>query len=155
MGVELDERAILTCMRRGLDVVQANLNDGLGSFADGQFDTVVLSQTLQAVFDVEAVLDGILRVGRQSIVSFPNYGYQKLRDYLAEQGMAPKVAGLLRFEWYNTMNIRFFTIRDFTEFCDDQKITVHRRIAQDTETGREVTEDPNRNADLAIFVLSR
>ena len=155
IGVELDERAILTCVRRGLDVVHADLNKGLGSFADGQFDTVVLSQTLQAVFDVEGVLDDILRVGRQSIVSFPNFGYHKLRTYLAEKGKAPKSAGLLRYEWYNTLNIRFFTIRDFTEFCGDKKIAIHRCIALDTETGSEITQDPNRNADLAIFVISR
>ena len=80
MGVENDEQAILACVRRGLDVVQADLNQGLPAFADGQFDCVVLSQTLQAVLDVQRVLADMLRVGRRGIVSFPNFAYRKLRE---------------------------------------------------------------------------
>ena len=89
MGIELDQQAILACIRRGLDVVQADLNHGLAAFADKQFDFVVLSQTLQAVLDVERVLADLLRVGRQGIVSFPNLGYRKLRQQLYEEGRAP------------------------------------------------------------------
>jgi len=155
MGVELDEQAIITCTRRGLDVVHADLNRHLGSFADGQFDCVVLSQTLQAVRDVEGVLDEMLRVGRQGIVSFPNFAYHKYRDMLYEQGRAPVSSGLLHFQWYNTPNIRFLTILDFQEFCRAKGIAVHRLVALDTEAGEEVTADENRNADLAIFVVSR
>lgn len=154
MGVELDERQILTCVSRGLDVVQSDLNEGLGAFANEHFDFVVLSQTLQAVFDVEGVLTEMLRVGRNCIVSIPNFGYHSLRKMLAEEGRAPK-SGVLRYEWYNTPNIRFFTIADFENFCRDKNIRVHRRIALDTEAGKEVFDDPNRNADLAIFVISR
>ena len=89
MGIELDERAIVACVRRGLDVVQADLNHGLAAFADKQFDFVVLSQTLQAVLDVERVLADVLRVGRQGIVSFPNFGYWRLRQQLYQEGRAP------------------------------------------------------------------
>jgi homoserine O-acetyltransferase len=155
MGVELDERKILTCVGRGLDVVQADLNKGLGAFANGEFDCVVLSQTLQAVYDVEGVLTEMLRVGRSCIVSIPNFGYHRLRRMLAEEGRAPKSGGVLHYEWYNTPNIRFFTISDFEDFCREKNIRVHRRIALDTEAGAEVFDDPNRNADLAIFVISR
>lgn len=154
MGVELDERQILTCVSRGLDVVQSDLNEGLGAFANNHFDFVVLSQTLQAVFDVEGVLTEMLRVGRNCIVSIPNFGYHPLRQMLAEEGRAPK-SGVLRYEWYNTPNIRFFTIADFEHFCREKKIKVHRQIALNTEAGKEVFDDPNRNADLAIFVISR
>ena len=84
MGIERDEQAILACVRRGLDVVQADLNKGLAAFADGQFDFVVLSQTLQTVLDVSRVLRDMLRVGRRGIVSFPNVAYRKLRTELAE-----------------------------------------------------------------------
>lgn len=155
MGVELDERKILTCVSRGLDVVQADLNKGLGAFADQEFDCVVLSQTLQAVYDVEGVLTEMLRVGKSCIVSIPNFGYRPLRQMLAEEGRAPKSGGVLHYEWFNTPNVRFFTLLDFEDFCRQKQIRVHRRIALDTEAGAEVFDDPNLNADLAIFVISR
>ena len=155
MGVELDERQILTCVSRGLDVVQSDLNEGLGAFANAHFDFVVLSQTLQAVYDVEGVLTEMLRVGRNCIVSIPNFGYHRLRQMFAQEGRAPKSGGVLRYEWYNTPNIRFFTISDFEDFCRNKNIRVHRRIAFDTEARQEIFDDPNQNADLAIFVISR
>jgi len=154
VGVELDERSILTCVSRGLDVIQADLNQGL-AFANGEFDCVVLSQTLQAVYDVERVLLEIIRVGRTCIVSMPNFGFAPLRRMLAEQGRAPKAPGVLNNDWYNTPNIRFFTIADFEEFCREKQLRIHRRVALDTEAQREVLEDPNLNADLAIFVISK
>ena len=157
MGVELDEAAVIGCVNRGLDVIQADLNQGLRQFGDRQFDFVVLSQTLQTVLDVERVLQDMLRVGRQCIVSLPNFGYHRLRRMLAEGGRAPEAPGVLRFKWYNSPNIRFLTIADFGEFCQEKSIRVHRCVALDTETGRDVPEsnDPNLNADLAIFVISR
>jgi homoserine O-acetyltransferase/O-succinyltransferase len=155
IGVELDERQILTCVSRGLDVIQADLNKGLGAFADQEFDCVVLSQTLQAVYDVEGVLTEMLRVGKSCIVSIPNFGYHRLRQMLAKEGRAPKSGGVLHYEWYNTPNIRFFTLTDFEDFCREKQIRVHKRIALDTEAGVEVFDEPNLNADLAIFVISR
>jgi homoserine O-acetyltransferase len=155
VGVELDERKILTCISRGLDVIQADLNKGLGAFGSQEFDFVILSQTLQAVFDVEGVLLEMLRVGRHCIVSIPNFGYQPLRRMLAEQGRAPKSGGVLHHEWYNTPNIRFFSIADFEDFCREKDLRVHRRIALDTEKHAEIFQEPNLNADMAIFVISR
>jgi homoserine O-acetyltransferase len=155
MGLELNEDDVLYCLQRGLDVVQADLNDGLEPFSDSQFDYVVLSHTLQAVRDVELLIADMLRVGRRSIVSFPNFAYHKLRKVLGEQGRSPVSSGLLRHEWYNTPNIRFFTIADFEEFCLKRNIRVHERIALDTEEGRVVTEDFNLLADMAIFVISK
>jgi homoserine O-acetyltransferase len=154
LGVELDEQMVLACARRGLNVIQGDLNQGLGQFAGKQFDVVVLSQTLQAVRDVEGVVDHMLRVGRRCIVSFPNFGYHKLRQMLSEHGKAPETSGLLHHRWYNSPNIRFFSIADFEDFCNDKHITIHRRIALDTEEGREVAADANLLADLAIFVIS-
>jgi homoserine O-acetyltransferase/O-succinyltransferase len=155
MGLEIDEGDVLYCMQRGLDVVQADLNAGLAPFSDAQFDYVVLSHTLQAVRDVERLITDMLRVGRKSIVSFPNFAYHKLRNMLLAQGKSPVSSGLLRHEWYNTPNIRFFTIADFEKFCKDRDITIHERIALDTEDGRVVTEDANQLADMAIFVISK
>lgn len=154
VGVELDERSILACVSRGLDVIHADINQGL-AFADGEFDCVVMSQTLQAVCDVERVLLEMARVGRTCVVSIPNFAFAPLRRMLAEEGRAPKAPGVLNNEWYNTPNIRFFTIADFEEFCRDRNLVVHRRVALNTEHQCEVTENPNLNADLAIFVISK
>ncbi len=155
VGVELDEQAVIACVWRGVDVIQADLNKGLAAFGDRQFDFVVLSQTLQAVRDVEGIVREMLRVGRRCIVSFPNFAYHKLRKILAEQGRAPESPGQLRYKWYDSPNIRFCSIADFQQFCAERSIGVHRMIALDTEAGQEVRDDPNYYADLAIFVISR
>ena len=154
VGVELDEQAVVACVQRGLDVVQADLNKGLRAFANGQFDCVVLSQTLQAVRDVEGVISEMLRVGQAGIVSFPNLAFAQLRRILAEEGRAPRGYGWIRDRWYNTPDVRFLSISDFEEFCCEKSIRIHRRIALDTENGCEIFHDPNCNADLAIFVIS-
>jgi len=155
MGLELNEEDVLACLQRGLDVVQADLNSGLAPFSDGQFDYVVLSHTLQAVLDVERLIREMLRVGRRSIVSFPNFAYHKLRKMLVEQVKSPVSSGLLRHAWFNTPNIRFFTIADFEEFCRERRILVHKRIALDTEESRVISENANLLADMAIFVISK
>ena len=155
VGVELNEQNILACIGRGLDVIQLDLNKELGAFGTGQFDCVILSQTLQAVHDVERVLAEMLRIGRTCIVSIPNFAYDPLRRMLTEEGRAPKSGGVLRYEWYNTPNIRFFTIADFEDFCRAKAIHVHRQIALDTEARAEVFAEANRKADLAIFVISQ
>jgi len=155
VGIELDERKILGALQRDLNAVHADLNEGLHAFAEKQFDCVVLSQTLQAVKDVEGVIAEMLRVGTTGIVSFPNLAYHKLRRMLAEDGRAPRAYGWLRDKWYDTADIRFLSIADFEDFCRDKKLHIQRRIALNTETGQEITDDANRNADLAIFVLGR
>jgi len=155
MGLELNQEDVLVCLQRGLNVVQADLNSGLDPFSDGQFDYIVLSHTLQAVRDVERLISEMLRVGKRSIVSFPNFAYYKLRKMLYEDGRSPMSSGLLRHQWYNTPNIRFFTIADFEEFCRERGIRIHERIALDTEEGKLIDEEANLFADMAIFVISR
>jgi len=155
VGVELDEEAITTCVCRGLDVVHADLNQGLSAFRDEQFDFVVLSQTLQTVTDVPRVVSEMLRVGRRGIVSFPNLGFWKYREQLAERGIAPRVDPGEGYHWYDTPHLRFLSIADFEAFCRAHGYRIHERIALDTETRRRVDDDPNRNADLAIIVLGR
>ena len=154
IGVELDEQAVITSVRRGLDVIQADLNKGLGAFANQQFDCVVLSQTLQAVRDVTGVINEILRVGHIGIVSFPNLAFRQLHQILAKDGRAPRGYGRIREQWYDTPDVRFLSIADFEEFCRAKSIRIHRRIALNTEDGTEVFQDPNLDADLAIFVIS-
>lgn len=154
MGLELNQEDIVVCLQRGLDVVQADLNSGLTPFSDKHFDYVVLSHTLQAVRDVERLISDMLRIGRRSIVSFPNFAYHKLRRMLNEEGRSPMSSNLLRHEWYNTPNIRFFSLADFEDFCRDRQIRIHERIALDTEEGRLVEDNVNLLADMAIYVIS-
>ncbi|MDR3460147.1 MAG: homoserine O-acetyltransferase [Verrucomicrobiae bacterium] len=153
VGIELDEEKILGALQHDLDVIQADLNEGLRAFADQQFDCVVLSQTLQAVKDVEGVIAEMLRVGATCIVSFPNLAFHKLRRILGEEGRAPRAYGWLRDKWYDTADIRFLSITDFEDFCAEKKFHIQQRIALNTEAGTEIKEDANRDADLAIFVL--
>ena len=153
-GVEIDQRSVLACVRRGIDCIHADMADGLARFADKQFDFVLLSRTIQAVYDVASLMDDILRVGRRCVVSIPNFGYEPLRRMLQEQGRAPE-AGVLHYKWYNTPNIRCVSIADFEDFCRDKGATIHNMVALNTEQRREVTDNPNLNADLAVFVISR
>ncbi len=155
VGIELDEESLLACVEQRLDVVQHDLEQGLSPFADGQFDVVVLSQTLQSIDDTEGIVDEMLRVGNSCIVSFPNFAYHKLREMLYEEGRSPKAGGVYHFEWYNTPNRRFPSISDVEEFCSRKAIKVHQKVYLDSETGQRIADAPNRNADMAIFVLSR
>jgi homoserine O-acetyltransferase len=155
MGAELSEQAILDCTRRGLPVIHTDIDRGLGMFADGQFDTVVLSQTLQAVGDVKRVLHEMVRVGRRAIVSFPNAAHEDNRKRLAEEGRAPEPAVIGTHRWHDRPPLRLFSIVDFEDFCAREGLRVERRLALDTHARRAVERDPNRNADLAIFVLER
>lgn len=155
-GVEIDQECVTRCVCKGIPVVQEDLNRGLPSFGNRQFDVVVLSRTLQTVRRVETVIEAILRVGAAGIVSFPNFGYHRVQDNFADTGRAPRTRGLLHHKWYDTPNIRVLTIRDFQEFCHERGICIERMIALDTEQdGAEVNDNPNRNADLAIFRISR
>jgi len=127
----------------------------LPAFADHQFDCIILSQTLQTVTNVEHVLLDMLRVGRRAIVSFPNVGYWEFRVQLSTAGRSPRLYGMDGLSWHNTPNVRFLSIADFEEFCRERGILIHERIALDTESGERITDDPNFNADLGIFVLGR
>lgn len=153
-GVELDEASVVACAAKGLDVIQADLNDGLSSFADAQFDYILLSQTLQSIVNTEAIVREMLRVGRRSIVSFPNFAYHRVRDMLYHDGRSPATQGLLPYDWFNTPNRRFFSILDWQIFCEQRGITIHHQLFLDTETGRYIKDDPNLNADLAICIIS-
>ena len=155
VGLELDEKAILSCIQRGLDVVQVDLNEGLTPFADGQFDVVVLSQTLQAIRNVERVIKEMLRVGRHAIVSFPNAAYAPLRERLREHGLSPQTDSVQGYHWFNTPSVRTFSILDFDDFCRMQGIKIERQVAIDTAAGKAVTEHPNLNADIAIVMLGK
>ena len=121
-GIEINFDNILECSKRGINVFQGNINEGLKEFSDNSFDVVILSQTLQEVQDPLFVLNEMLRVGKVAIVTFPNFGYWKIRQQLL-QGSAP-VTKLLPYEWYNTPNIRLITLKDFRVFCKKHKLNI-------------------------------
>ena len=155
IGIENSERAIQKCVSRGLDVIYKDLNHGLDSFYDRQFEYVVLSQTLQTIMDVERLLEEMLRVGRRGIVSFPNAAYLPWRKQLYEEGRMPEIGCEERSRWYETQNVRFLTIADFQAYCRRKGYTILRQVALNTQTRKIVMEQPNDNATMAIVVLSR
>jgi homoserine O-acetyltransferase len=155
LGLEINDLYVLQAMQRGIDVVQADLNEGLQAFEDDQFDFVILSKTLQTIRDVEFVLDEMLRVGTRGIVSFPNLGYHEHRRRLLEEGRAPQILhDSVPMEWYNTSDVRFLTLSDFEDFCRKKNIRIHTSIPLDTRNHTQVTDNPNENADVVIMVLS-
>jgi len=154
LGLEFSSEAALAAMRRGVDVVHCDLEAGLGCFRDKQFEIVLLSQTLQTVHRPDELLAEMVRVGEKGIVSFPNFAHADSRRQLAEQGVAP-VTDELPFTWYESPNVRCLSIKDFQDLCEKMGVTIHRMVALDSAAGREVADEPNLNADIAIFVVSR
>ncbi|MGD1276870.1 MAG: homoserine O-acetyltransferase [Tepidisphaeraceae bacterium] len=155
VGVELEPRAIISGVQRGLDIVHADVGKSLAAFRDGQFDVVVLSQALQCIVDTEQVLRDIVRIGRQAIVSFPNFAYRRLRDMFQREGRAPKMEGPFGYDWYDTPNRRFPSIVDVEELCHRLGIRIVRKICLNSEERCFVEDDPNNNATEAVFVLVR
>ena len=155
VGVEIDEFKVSEAIDQGLEVINCDINTGLKRFTENQFDVVVLSQTLQSIKDVEKTIQEILRISKKAVISFPNFAYKPLRDMLFNEGKAPKLEGRYGYNWYNTPNKRFPTILDFQEFCDSKSVNINNSFYLDTENNEIVKDDPNLNADTAIFVLSK
>jgi len=123
MGVDIDRDAVTATLAHGIPALQSDVDDNLREFADGSFDCVVLNNTLQAVGKPELVLEEILRVGREAIVSFPNFGHWSCVLPILLRGRMPRTK-TLAFEWYDTPNLHFFTMRDFQDFCKLRGIEV-------------------------------
>lgn len=153
-GVERDQVAVGECVERGLDIVHADLDQGVAAIPDGSFDVALLSQTLQSIVDVAGVLRELVRVGQRGIVSFPNFAHAPMREMFVREGRLPKEEGLYAYEWHNTPNRRFPSILDFQELCKQLGIRIEEAIYIDSKTGHEVTDNPNLNADVAVVALS-
>lgn len=123
MGVDIDLEKILLCMRRGIPVVQTDLNDTLQAFKDQSYDYVILSQTIHQVQRPGRLIQEILRIGRHGIISFPNFGHFSWRLKFLFAGMVPN-SDMLPFDWYQTPTTHVLTFTDFTEFCRKRKITI-------------------------------
>ena len=146
-GVEIDDRNVLACVNNGVDVIQSDLERGLSEFADGSFDYVILSQTLQAMRNTERIVREMLRVGRAGIVTFPNFGYWKNRLQVL-RGQMP-VSDSLPFEWFDTPNVHLCTVADFEQFCAERGIRIVERTV--LTAGRPVQAWPNLLGELAVY----
>jgi methionine biosynthesis protein MetW len=148
-GVEKDDANVLACVSNGINVIQMDLEDGLSGFENQSFDTVILSQTLQAMRNTEGIVLEMLRVGAEVIVTFPNFGYWRNRMQITA-GRMP-VSKALPYQWYDTPNVHLCTINDFDAFCKNHKIEIlERRVISD---GREVSFLPNLLGSLAMYRL--
>jgi methionine biosynthesis protein MetW len=148
-GVEKDDTNWLACMENGSNVIQMDLEDGLSGFEDQSFDTVILSQTLQAMHNTEEIVQEMLRVGREVIVTFPNFGYWRNRLQITN-GRMP-VSKTLPYQWYDTPNVHLCTINDFDQFCKNHKISILERcVITNSQT---VHFMPNLLGNLAMYRL--
>ncbi|MFC3608295.1 methionine biosynthesis protein MetW [Stutzerimonas tarimensis] len=129
-GLEIDSDNIARCIERGVNVIEQDLDKGLGNFASDSFDVVVMSQALQAVHFPDQLLREMLRVGRECVITFPNFGHWRCRSHLTVKGRMP-VSDFLPYTWYNTPNIHFCTFRDFENLCRSLSIEVKDRLAVD------------------------
>ncbi|MDR3323791.1 MAG: methionine biosynthesis protein MetW [Zoogloeaceae bacterium] len=150
-GVELDPDNLAACIKNGVHVLQFDLERGLSGFEDDAFDHVIMSLSLQTVRHTVPLLKEMLRVGHEAVVSFPNFGYQPHRDAIAA-GRMP-VSRHLPYQWFDTPNVRFFTIADFDALCADERIQVRERLA--FAHGQPVHANPNLNGEVALYRLGR
>lgn len=123
LGLENNADNILQCIKKGIDVVEHDLNEGLERFGDHSYDVVIMTLALQAMQKPDVVLEEMLRIGKQCIVTFPNFAHWKARWHLLIHGRMP-ISDLLPYEWYNTPNIHFCTLRDFEVLCKERNITI-------------------------------
>ena len=150
-GVEIDDDGIIACVKNGVNVIQGDLERGLSGFADGSFDYVILSQTLQAVRSSERVVREMLRVGREGVVTFPNFGYWPNRLQVM-RGKMP-LSDNLPYAWFDTPNIHLCTITDFENFCRTHGVRILERIVM--RGGEKVTLLPNVLGSLAVYRFER
>jgi methionine biosynthesis protein MetW len=151
-GVDVADASVLACVTNGVNVIQSDLERGLAGFDEGQFDYVLLSQTLQAVRHTEEILLEMLRVGREAIVTFPNFGYWPQRLQVLMAGRMP-VSKSLPYQWYDTPNVHLFTIDDFEMLCRERNVRILERLV--LHEGRPVRFAPNLRGSLAVYRLER
>jgi len=146
-GIEISDANVLACVKNGVNVIQSDLEAGLAGFDAGSFDYVILSQTLQAMRHTEEIIMEMLRVGRQGIVSFPNFGYWPQRLQVL-RGHMP-VSDVLPYLWYNTPNVHLCTLADFEDFCADHGVRILERIVM--QEGRRIRVAPNLRGSVAVY----
>ena len=157
-GLEISKNNVQLCISKGLSVIEGNAERDLQQFPDLSFDYVILSQTLQAFYNPEKVIDDLLRVANKAIVTIPNFGFWKVRIHLFFQGTMP-VTKHLPNEWYNTPNLHMCTIKDFVNFCTHKKINLFKSLALHEEKVSDINKKnlniKNLLSELGIFLIER
>jgi len=155
-GLEIDAEQITTCISRGVNVIETDLNKGLTNFQDHSFDTVIMTYSLQVMRRPDQLIDEMLRVGKECIVTFPNFGNIRTRSYLMLRGRMP-VTKQLSHQWYDTPNIHFCTVRDFDALCREKDIRIlHREVVTQRFPDKQLKGLwPNLFGETAIYHLAK
>ena len=157
-GLEISKDNVQKCIERGLTVIEGNAEMDLQQFPSNSFDYVILSQTLQAFLNPEKVISDLLRIGKTSIVTIPNFGFWKVRFNLLFKGTMP-VTKTLPNEWYNTPNLHMCSIKDFVNFCNDRKINLFKSLALTNNKVSSINKFnlnfKNLTSELGIFLIEK
>jgi methionine biosynthesis protein MetW len=151
-GIEIDEQAIYQCVAKGLSVFHEDIDAGLSEHPDSSYDYVILNESLQQTKRPDFILGEALRVGKNLIVSFPNFGRYTVRLQILFSGKVP-VTAALPFEWYDTPNLHFLSIKNFFDYAKMRKIKIEKSAF--ISNGKLVNFLPNLRADTGIFLLSK
>ena len=157
-GLEISKNNVQLCISKSLSVIEGNAEIDLQQFPDLSFDYAILSQTLQAFYNPEKVIDDLLRVANKAIVTIPNFGYWKVRLHLLLKGTMP-ITKNLPDEWYNTPNLHMCTIKDFYNFCSKKNIELYKSIALNGEKTSQINKInlniKNLYSELGIFLIQK
>ncbi|WP_428241531.1 methionine biosynthesis protein MetW [Gynuella sp.] len=155
LGLEIEHPQIVECVRKGVSVVKQDLNKGLHNFSSQSFDCVVMTQSFQQMDKPDEVLDELLRVGREAIITFPNFAHWSARGYLGLKGRMP-MSKALPVMWYNTPNIHLCTFRDFEELCRQRSVKILDRLVVDSlhQSRWFINLMPNLLGEIAIYRLT-
>ncbi len=157
-GIEISKSKVQNCIAKGLTIIEGNAEEDLKQFPDKSFDYVVLSQTLQAFLNPENVINQLLRIGKQAIVTIPNFGYWKIRLHLLLKGTMP-ITRTLPDEWYNTPNIHLCTIKDFVFFSKKKNFNLSKSIAMKSNKISYINDlnlnIKNLSSNLGIFLIEK
>ena len=157
-GLEISKDNVQKCIQKGLTVIEGNAEIDLQQFPSNSFDYVILSQTLQAFLNPEKVISDLLRIGKTSIVTIPNFGFWKVRFNLLFKGTMP-VTKTLPNEWYNTPNLHMCSIKDFVNFCNDRKINLFKSLALTNNKVSSINKFnlnfKNLTSELGIFLIEK
>ena len=157
-GLEISKNNVQKCIQKGLTVIEGNAEMDLQQFPNNSFDYVILSQTLQAFLNPEKVISDLLRIGKTSIVTIPNFGFWKVRFNLLFKGTMP-VTKTLPNEWYNTPNLHMCSIKDFVNFCNNRKINLFKSLALTNNKVSSINKFnlnfKNLTSELGIFLIEK
>ena len=157
-GLEISKEKVQLCILKGLSVIEGNAEKDLQQFPNLSFDYAILSQTLQAFYDPEKVIDDLLRVANKAIITIPNFGYWKIRLHLLFKGTMP-ITKNLPDEWYSTPNLHMCTIKDFFNFCSKKNINLYKSIALHEEKtsimNKMNLDSKNFFSELGIFLIEK